>query len=86
MCVGLMWSFFLIGHLYVSGTAECTYQNWNRYVGECIVSVIKIDNGVKEPTCGVSSLKNQSNIDIWWVCQGERIFCIPKLLVGSITF
>ena len=27
---------------------------------------------------------HQSNMDAWGVCQGERIFCSPELLVRSI--
>jgi len=31
------------------------------------------------------AIKNQSNNDIWWVSQDERIFIYPKLLFGVNT-
>ena len=44
------------------------------YISECMVSIINITNSTKEPTRGYQYCKSIQNIDLWWVCQGERIF------------
>ena len=40
----------------------------------------------KEPTCGYRICNSSHIIGMWWVCQGERIFCIPELLCGLMHF
>ena len=50
----------------------------DRYIGECLVLIININNGIKEPTCGHQYCNTSQFIDIWWTCQGERIFVYPS--------
>lgn len=40
---------------------------------ECTRPTINIDNDIKEPPPWVLETYNRSYIDIWWICQGERI-------------
>ena len=50
---------------------------------ECMVSIINIFNMIKEPTIHVGiNIVIPINIDVWWVCQGERV-CMPELLYES---
>ena len=63
-------------------------QCWTGYICEGMVSIININNGVKEPIHRYQN-RNTSQILIfgWWICQGERIFvCMPDLIFGSISF
>ena len=41
-----------------------------------MVSIIGINNGIKEFTAKYQN--DQSNFDIWWVSQGEKIFVYPN--------
>lgn len=57
----------------------------DQYSGECIVSKININYGIKEPTHESQKLYYQLNIGIWWVSQGANL-SIPWLLLGSTPF
>jgi hypothetical protein len=47
------------------------------YIGECMVSITNNESRIKEYTHGYQ----KCNIDIWWVCQDERIVVgIPKII------
>ena len=50
----------------------------DRYIGEFMVLIININNGIKEPTGGHQNCNISQFIDIWWVSQGERIFVYPS--------
>jgi hypothetical protein len=45
----------------------------DQYIGEYVVSIININNGIKETYLWVSKLFYQPNFDIGWVSQGERM-------------
>ena len=55
------------------------------YIGECIVSVININTGMQEPTCGYLNF-NTSQILILggYVKMGESLYA--QLLFGSMPF
>ncbi len=42
-----------------------------------MVSIININNGIKEPTH-----VHQLNIDNWWVCPSDGIFVYPSYYLG----
>ena len=54
------------------------------YTGECMVSVINSNEGIKEPTHGYEDCNTTHNSGIWCVCSEN--LCMPKLLFGSIQF
>ena len=41
----------------MSGRAECIYQYWTQYIGECIVSIMKIDKVSKNLCVGYQDCK-----------------------------
>ena len=43
-----------------------------------MVSIININDGIKELTCGNQSRTMSQNIEIWWVCLAEIIFVYPS--------
>ena len=42
------------------------YLVW--HIGECMVSIININDDIKEPTQGYQDCYSHSNIDVQWVC------------------
>ena len=54
----------------------------DQYIGECVVSIININNGIKETYLWVSKLFYQSNFDIRWVSQDEGISVYPSYYLG----
>ena len=51
------------------------------YIGECTVSIININNGIKDPTCGYQNC-NTSQILIF-SGQDKRIFVYPSYYLGQ---
>ena len=49
------------------------WTNVGPNIGECMVSIINVNNGIKEPICGYQTCNTNQTIDIWWACQGEGI-------------
>ena len=55
----------------------------DQYIGECMISTININNGIREPTMGIKFV-----ILVKYLVGMSRLenICIPKLLFRSIQF
>ena len=65
-------------HLYLYLISTSSFQRFQqilaRWIGECLVSMIKVNNSIKQHVCGYKKIWQNSNIDIGWVFQAEGIF------------
>ena len=52
-------------------------------VCECMVLMTDIENGIRKPTCGHQNCNPSLYMDIWWACQGGRIFVYHGYYLGQ---
>ena len=58
----------------------------DRYIVECMVSIININNGIKEPTCEYQSCNASQVFHNGWVSKGESIFVNLSYYLGQDLF
>lgn len=66
-------------------TSRSKQSQTSMHIGECMASIINIENGIKELSRGYQKFVIQSNIDIWQASQREIFLCVHELSFGVNT-